>query len=132
MVWGATTYNTRSLLVLFRGTMTAQRYVHEILQPQVLSLMQRLPGAFFNKAMLGLTRQGCHKTVSALLLPYLGLPDPQIYLRRVGHPTSLNELGARLKQIRNEMSQDIIQNLYASMHDRIASCIHARGGSTGY
>ncbi|GFY08718.1 transposable element Tcb2 transposase [Trichonephila clavipes] len=31
-----------------------------------------------NKTMLCLTRQGCHKTVSALLLPFLGLPDPQI------------------------------------------------------
>ncbi|GFU50284.1 transposable element Tcb1 transposase [Trichonephila clavipes] len=50
---------------------------------------------------------------------------------RVGHPTSLNELEARLQQIWNEMSQDIIQNLYASMPDRIASYIHARGGSTG-
>ncbi|GFW21583.1 uncharacterized protein TNCV_4280981 [Trichonephila clavipes] len=47
--------------------------------------------------------------------------------QRVGHPTSLNELEARLQQIWNEMSQDIIQDLYASMPDRIASCIHARG-----
>ncbi|GFT01104.1 uncharacterized protein TNCV_4054931 [Trichonephila clavipes] len=31
--------------------------------------------------MLGLTRQGCHKTVSGLLLPFLGLPDPQICLQ---------------------------------------------------
>ncbi|GFV75198.1 transposable element Tcb1 transposase [Trichonephila clavipes] len=52
--------------------------------------------------------------------------------RRVEHPTSLNELETRLQQIWNEMSQDIIQNLYASMPDRIASCIRARGGSTGY
>ncbi|GFV04510.1 transposable element Tcb2 transposase [Trichonephila clavipes] len=51
---------------------------------------------------------------------------------RVGHSTSLNELVARLQQIWNEMSQDILQNLYASMPDRIASCIRARGGSTGY
>ncbi|GFX15931.1 uncharacterized protein TNCV_522381 [Trichonephila clavipes] len=36
------------------------------------------------------------------------------------------------KQIWNEMSQDIIQNLYASMPDGIASCIRARGGSTGH
>ncbi|GFU08431.1 transposable element Tcb2 transposase [Trichonephila clavipes] len=50
---------------------------------------------------------------------------------RVGHPTSLKELEARLQQIWNEMSQDIIQNLYASMPDRIASRIRARGGSTG-
>ncbi|GFV54588.1 transposable element Tcb2 transposase [Trichonephila clavipes] len=52
--------------------------------------------------------------------------------QRVGHPTSLNELGAQLQQIWNEMSQDIIQNLYAPMPDRIASCIRARGGSTGF
>ncbi|GFW32492.1 transposable element Tcb1 transposase [Trichonephila clavipes] len=50
---------------------------------------------------------------------------------RVGHPTSLNELEAKLQQIWNGMSQDIIQNFYASIPDRIASCIHARGGSTG-
>ncbi|GFY34556.1 uncharacterized protein TNCV_3095381 [Trichonephila clavipes] len=31
--------------------------------------------------MLGLTRQGCHKTVSSLLVPFLGLPDPQICLQ---------------------------------------------------
>ncbi|GFV58780.1 transposable element Tcb2 transposase [Trichonephila clavipes] len=41
--------------------------------------------------------------------------------RRIGHPTSLNELEARLQQIWNEMSQDIIQNLYASIPDRMAS-----------
>ncbi|GFT22921.1 transposable element Tcb1 transposase [Trichonephila clavipes] len=51
--------------------------------------------------------------------------------RRVGHLTSLNELEARLQQIWNEMSQNIIQNLYAPMSDRIASCIRAREGSTG-
>ncbi|GFU32282.1 transposable element Tcb1 transposase [Trichonephila clavipes] len=51
--------------------------------------------------------------------------------RRVRHPTSLNELEAKLQQIFNEMSQDIMQNLYVSMPDRIAPCIRARGGSTG-
>ncbi|GFW38716.1 uncharacterized protein TNCV_3880831 [Trichonephila clavipes] len=92
---------------------------------------------FFNKTMLGLPPQGCHKIVSALLLPFLALPDIQIcpighiwdHLgRRVGHRTSFNELEARLQQTWNEMSQDIIQNLYASLPDRIASCIRARGG----
>ncbi|GFY09192.1 transposable element Tcb2 transposase [Trichonephila clavipes] len=39
--------------------------------------------------------------------------------RQVGHPTILNELEARLQQIWNEMSQDIIQNLYASMPSNI-------------
>ncbi|GFU16015.1 transposable element Tcb2 transposase [Trichonephila clavipes] len=47
MVWGALAYNTRSTLVLIGGTMPAQRYVQDILQPHVLPLMQRLPGAIF-------------------------------------------------------------------------------------
>ncbi|GFW39276.1 transposable element Tcb1 transposase [Trichonephila clavipes] len=51
--------------------------------------------------------------------------------RRVEHPTSFNELEARLQEILNEISQDIIQNLCASVPDRIASCIRARVGSTG-
>ncbi|GFW52255.1 transposable element Tcb2 transposase [Trichonephila clavipes] len=79
-VWGVIAYNTRSPLVLIHGTITAQRYVHDILQSLVLPLMQRPLGAIF-LTMLGLTRQCCHKTVSALLLPFLGQPDPQICLQ---------------------------------------------------
>ncbi|GFT09404.1 transposable element Tcb2 transposase [Trichonephila clavipes] len=41
VVWGSIAYNTRSPLVLIRYTMTAQWYVHDILQPHVLPLMQR-------------------------------------------------------------------------------------------
>ncbi|GFT02148.1 transposable element Tcb2 transposase [Trichonephila clavipes] len=77
MVWGVIAYNTLSPLVLIRGTVTTQLYVHDILQPHVLPLMQRFPQeSFFNKTMVGFTQQGCNKTVSALLLPFLGLPDP--------------------------------------------------------
>ncbi|GFU20108.1 transposable element Tcb2 transposase [Trichonephila clavipes] len=42
IVWGAIAYNTWSPLILIRGTMTAQWYVHDILQPHVMPLMQRL------------------------------------------------------------------------------------------
>ncbi|GFX97076.1 transposable element Tcb2 transposase [Trichonephila clavipes] len=49
MVRGVTAYNTRSPVVLIRGTMTAQRYVHDILQPHVFPLMQRLPGVIFQQ-----------------------------------------------------------------------------------
>ncbi|GFU23958.1 transposable element Tcb2 transposase [Trichonephila clavipes] len=69
-VWGAIACNTRSPLVLNHGTMTAQRYVYDILQSHVLPVIQRLPEAIFQQ-------DKGHKTVSALLLPFLGLPDPQ-------------------------------------------------------
>ncbi|PRD27180.1 UNVERIFIED_CONTAM: hypothetical protein NCL1_36109 [Trichonephila clavipes] len=49
MVWGAIAYNTRSALVLIHGIMTPQRYVHDILQPHALPLMQRLPSAIFQQ-----------------------------------------------------------------------------------
>ncbi|GFX74156.1 uncharacterized protein TNCV_2911891 [Trichonephila clavipes] len=78
---------------------------------------------FFKKTILGITRQGfsqdCLSTDTTLPWPAQS-PDlsPIEHIcdhlgRQVGHSTSLNELEARLQQIWNEMSQDIIQNLYA-------------------
>ncbi|GFS98240.1 transposable element Tcb1 transposase [Trichonephila clavipes] len=141
MVWGAIAYKTRSSLVLIRDTMTAQRYVRDILQPHVMPLMQRLSEAIFQqdnaRPHTARVSQDCLCTVTTLHL-LARIPDlspNRAYLGSFGtgveHPTSLNELGVRLLQIWNEMSPDIIQNLYASMSDRIASCIRARWASAG-
>ncbi|GFV68355.1 transposable element Tcb1 transposase [Trichonephila clavipes] len=118
--------------------MTAQWHVHDILQPHVLPLMQRLPGAILQQdnARFHTARvsQDCLRTVTTLPWPtHSSNVSPIEHIwdhlgRRVGQPTSWNELEARLQQLWNEMSQDIIQNLYASMPDRIASCICTRGG----
>ncbi|GFT97821.1 transposable element Tcb2 transposase [Trichonephila clavipes] len=81
MVWGVIAYNTRSLLVLIRGTMTAQRYVHDILQPHVLPLMQQLPGAIFQqdnaRPYTERVSQDCLRTVTTHPRP----ADPQICLQ---------------------------------------------------
>ncbi|GFV80683.1 transposable element Tcb2 transposase [Trichonephila clavipes] len=73
MVWGVIAYNTRSPLVLIGGTMTVQRYVHDILQPHVLPLMQRLPGAIFQqdnaRPHTARVSQGCLHTVTTLHWP---------------------------------------------------------------
>ncbi|GFX48080.1 hypothetical protein TNCV_4114151 [Trichonephila clavipes] len=91
--------------------------------------------------MLGLTRLGCRKTVSALLLHFLGLPIPRFVSNRVylgSYETAswashgFERTSGKLQLIWNEMSQDIIQSLYVSMPDPIASSIRARRGSTGY
>ncbi|GFU42972.1 transposable element Tcb2 transposase [Trichonephila clavipes] len=70
MVWGVIAYNTWSPLVLIRGTMTAQRYIYDILKPHVFPLMQRLPGAIFwqDNARPLTTRlsQDCQYTVTTL------------------------------------------------------------------
>ncbi|GFV32257.1 transposable element Tcb1 transposase [Trichonephila clavipes] len=77
MVWGAIVYNKRSPLVLIRGTMTVQWYVPDILQPYVLPLMQRLPGAIFQQdnAQPHTERvsQDCLHTVITLPWPTLSL-----------------------------------------------------------
>ncbi|GFW81610.1 uncharacterized protein TNCV_2882871 [Trichonephila clavipes] len=131
MVWGTIAYNTRSPLVLIRSTMTAQRYVHDIQQPHVLQLMQWLPGTIFQRDNARLHTARVSQLSPPLYYPSLACPIPrfvssQAYLGSFGMvswvSTSLNELEARLQQIWNEMSQDIIQNLYASIPDRIASC----------
>ncbi|GFS96973.1 transposable element Tcb2 transposase [Trichonephila clavipes] len=46
---GVIAYNIRSTLVLICGLMTAQRYVHGIMLPHVLSFMQWLPEANFQQ-----------------------------------------------------------------------------------
>ncbi|GFX49773.1 transposable element Tcb2 transposase [Trichonephila clavipes] len=111
--------------------MTAKRYVRDILQPHVLPLMQRLPEAIFQqynaRPHTARVSQDCLRTVTTVPWPARS-PDlsPMEHIWdhlgwRVVLPTSLDELEAILQQIWNEMSQNIIQNLYALKPDRIAS-----------
>ncbi|PRD30377.1 UNVERIFIED_CONTAM: hypothetical protein NCL1_26583 [Trichonephila clavipes] len=104
--------------------------------------MQRFPGAISQqdiaRSRTARVSQDCLCTVNTIpwAAQFPGL-SPIDYRwdhlgRRVGHFTSFYELEARLQQIRNEMFQDLIQKLYASRPNCIASCIRARGGSTGY
>ncbi|GFU79404.1 transposable element Tcb1 transposase [Trichonephila clavipes] len=141
MVWDAIASNTRSLLVLIHDTI-AQWYVHDVLQPHVFPLMQRLPKVHLqqNNARPYTARvsQVCLHAVTTLPWPARS-PDlsPMRLIwdnlgRLVVHPTSSNELEARLQRIWNEMSQDIIQNLHASIPVRTAPCIRSRGGTTEY
>ncbi|GFV89038.1 transposable element Tcb2 transposase [Trichonephila clavipes] len=73
MVGATIAYNTRSPLLFIPGTMAAQQYVHDILQPHVLPLMQRLPGGIFQElnAQPHTTRgsQDCLCTVTPLPWP---------------------------------------------------------------
>ncbi|GFS90513.1 transposable element Tcb2 transposase [Trichonephila clavipes] len=81
VIWVAIAYNTRSPLILIRGTMAALRYVDDIRQPHVLPLIQRFPGAIFQqdnaRAHTAKMSQDCLHTVTT----FPGLPDPQICLQ---------------------------------------------------
>ncbi|GFS78573.1 transposable element Tcb2 transposase [Trichonephila clavipes] len=73
MVWGAIAYNTWSLLIFIYGSMLAQRYVYDILQPLVFPLLQRLSEVIFQQdnarphTARGL--QDCLRTVTTLPWP---------------------------------------------------------------
>ncbi|GFU18446.1 transposable element Tcb1 transposase [Trichonephila clavipes] len=89
--------------------MTAQRYVHDFLHPHVLPLMQRLSGVIFQqdnaRPHTARVSQDCLRTATTLpwparspnLSPIEHICDHLGW--RVGHPTSLKELEARLQQI---------------------------------
>ncbi|GFW44113.1 transposable element Tcb2 transposase [Trichonephila clavipes] len=89
--------------------MSAQRYLHDILQPHVLPLMQRLPGAIFQQdnawSHTARVSQDYLRTVTTLPWPARSTklsPIEHIWDhlgRQIGHPTSLNELEARFRQI---------------------------------
>ncbi|GFT30155.1 transposable element Tcb2 transposase [Trichonephila clavipes] len=49
MVWRAIAYDSRSTLIVMRGTLTGQRYVDNILRPHVGPFLNGLPGAIFHQ-----------------------------------------------------------------------------------
>ncbi|GFX69127.1 transposable element Tcb1 transposase [Trichonephila clavipes] len=79
---GVIVYNTWAPLVLLRGTMPAQPYVHDNLQPHVLPLMQRLPGAIFQQDTARSIRPECHKAVPHFYYPSLTCSIPRFVSNR--------------------------------------------------
>ena len=49
MVWGAIGYNIRSRLLRIEGNLNSNRYIREVLQPEILSLFQATPHAIFQQ-----------------------------------------------------------------------------------
>ncbi|UYV81071.1 hypothetical protein LAZ67_19002692 [Cordylochernes scorpioides] len=49
MVWSAIAYNSRSPLLRIQGTMTAQRYVDDVLGPVTLPYLQGVPNALYQQ-----------------------------------------------------------------------------------
>uniref|UniRef100_A0A3B3TC28 Tc1-like transposase DDE domain-containing protein n=1 Tax=Paramormyrops kingsleyae TaxID=1676925 RepID=A0A3B3TC28_9TELE len=49
MVWGAIGYDFRSSLLVILGTLTAQRYVSDVLRLCVLPLLRQHPGTIFQQ-----------------------------------------------------------------------------------
>ncbi|GFV89027.1 hypothetical protein TNCV_4912271 [Trichonephila clavipes] len=70
MVWGAIAYDSRSTLIMMRGTLTGQRYVDDILRPHIGPFLNGLSGAIFQQELL--------KTSYVIFRLFQGWPAPPI------------------------------------------------------
>ncbi|GFT68920.1 transposable element Tcb2 transposase [Trichonephila clavipes] len=75
MVWGGIAYDSRSTLIVIRGTLTGQRYVDDILRPHVGPFL-RSPRQFSSKIMLVRIQQELLKTSYVIFRLLHGRPTP--------------------------------------------------------
>ncbi|GFX05724.1 DDE_3 domain-containing protein [Trichonephila clavipes] len=73
MVWGIIAYDSRSTLIVMRGTLTGQRYVDDILRPHVGIFLNDLPGAIFQQDN---ARQHSARVAQDFLCHFQTLPWP--------------------------------------------------------
>ncbi|GFX84090.1 transposable element Tcb1 transposase [Trichonephila clavipes] len=127
MIWGAIAYNTRSPLVLIRGTMTTQRYVHDILLPHVLPLMQRLLGAIFSTRHCSashckaVTRRSSHCYYPSLACPIPRFVSNRAYLGSFGMAIRAYH---EFERTRGKVTANMERNV--SRHHTELVCINAQ------
>ncbi|UYV81675.1 PLEKHG4 [Cordylochernes scorpioides] len=102
MVWDAISFDSRTPLLVIPGTLTAQRYVDDILRPVLLPFLSHNPG---------LTFQQDNARPHVLLWIVFNLAE---------------HFPRQLETIWQEIPQHTIRNLYQSMTRRVAVSIQAR------
>ncbi|GFU83438.1 DDE_3 domain-containing protein [Trichonephila clavipes] len=73
MVWGTIAYDSRSTLIVMRGTLTGHRYVDDILRPHVGPFLNGLPGTIFQQDN---ARLHTERVAHDFLLHFQTLPWP--------------------------------------------------------
>ncbi|GFV96923.1 transposable element Tcb1 transposase [Trichonephila clavipes] len=142
MVCGVIAYDSRSTLIVMRGTLTDQRYLDDILRPHVGSFLNGLPGAIFQRDN---ARPHTARVAQDFLrhfqtLPWLACsPDlpPVVHVwdqlkRQMPSCHSVYDLELVVQDLWAHLPQDNIRCLINSMPDRVAACIAAGGGPTRY
>ncbi|UYV69851.1 FAN1 [Cordylochernes scorpioides] len=146
MVWGAIAYDSRSPLLRIQGTMTAQRYVDDVLRPVTLPYLQGVPNALYQQdnARPHTARISQQALQDVQMLPWPPYspdlsPIEHVWdiigrrLHALPQPRSEDELWQKVEREWRAIPQDAIRTLIDSLPRRVAACIatHARKhGST--
>ncbi|UYV68465.1 SEC24B [Cordylochernes scorpioides] len=145
MVWGAIAYDSRSPLLLIQGTMTAQRYVDDVLRPVTLPYLQGVPNALYQQdnARPHTARISQQALQDVQMLPWPPYspdlsPIEHVWdiigrrLHALPQPRSEDELWQMVEREWRAIPQDAIRTLIDSLPRRVAACIAVRGGPTCY
>ncbi|UYV61744.1 hypothetical protein LAZ67_1006263 [Cordylochernes scorpioides] len=139
MVWGAIAYDSRSPLLRIQGTMTAQRYVDDVLRPVTLPYLQGVPNALYQQDN---TRPHTARISQQALQDIQMLPWPPYSpdlspiehvwdiigrrLHALPQPRSEDELWQMVEREWRAIPQDAIRTLIDSLPRRVAACIAVR------
>ncbi|GFX77288.1 transposable element Tcb2 transposase [Trichonephila clavipes] len=141
-VWRRPAYDSRSTLIVMRGSLTGQRYVDDILQPHVGPFLNGLPVSIFQQY------NACPHTARVaqdFLRHFQTLPWPahspdlspvehmwDQLKRQMPSFHSVHDLELAIQDLWAHLPQDNIKCLINSMPDRVAACFAAGGGPTRY
>ncbi|UYV71963.1 hypothetical protein LAZ67_9001368 [Cordylochernes scorpioides] len=139
MVWGAIAYDSRSPLLRIQGTMTAQRYVDDVLRPVTLPYLQGVPNALYQQdnARPHTARISQQALQDVQMLPWPPYspdlsPIEHVWdiigrrLHALPQPRSEDELWQMVEREWRAISQDAIRTLIDSLPRRVAACIAVR------
>ncbi|GFY04564.1 transposable element Tcb1 transposase [Trichonephila clavipes] len=142
IVWGAIAYDSRSTLIVMRGTLTGQRYVDDILRPHVGPFLNGLPGAIFQQDN---ARPHTARVAQDFLRHFQTLPWParspdlspvehvwDQLKRQMPSCHSVHDLELAVQDLWAHLPQDSIRCLINSLPDCVVACIAAGGGQTRY
>ncbi|UYV60951.1 hypothetical protein LAZ67_1002910 [Cordylochernes scorpioides] len=143
MVWGAIAYDSRSPLLRIQGTMTAQRYVDDVLRPVTLPYLQGVPNALYQQDnarphTARISQQALQDVQMLPLPPYSPDLSPIEHvwdiigrrLHALPQPRSEDELWQMVEREWRANPQDAIRTLIDSLPRRVAACIAVRGFSS--
>ncbi|UYV84701.1 hypothetical protein LAZ67_X003137 [Cordylochernes scorpioides] len=122
MVWGAIAYDSRSPLLRIQGTMTAQRYVDDVLRPVTLPYLQEVPNALYQQDnarphTARISQQALEDHVWDIIGRRLhALPQPRLE----------DVLWQMVEREWRAIPQDAIRTLIDSLPRRVAACIAVR------